>query len=51
MLNHIIDLELLSFTDLQEVIRLAEKIMENPQDYSEACKGKIMGTLFYEPST
>ena len=51
MLNHIIDLELLSFSDLQEIIRLAEKIMKNPQDYAEACKGKIMGTLFYEPST
>ncbi|MEE0930858.1 MAG: aspartate carbamoyltransferase [Acutalibacteraceae bacterium] len=51
MLNHIIDLELLSFSDLQEIVQLAEKIMKNPQDYSEACKGKIMGTLFYEPST
>ncbi len=51
MLNHIIDLELLSFSDLQEIIRLAEKIMKNPRQYSEACKGKIMGTLFYEPST
>lgn len=51
MLNHIIDLELLSFSDLQEIITLAKKIMDNPQDYSETCKGKIMGTLFYEPST
>ncbi|MBQ9375939.1 MAG: aspartate carbamoyltransferase, partial [Ruminococcus sp.] len=30
---------------------LAHKIIENPDDYKEACKGKIMGTLFYEPST
>lgn len=51
MLNHIIDLELLSFSDLQEIITLAKKIMDNPQAYCEACKGKIMGTLFYEPST
>lgn len=51
MLNHIIDLELLSFSDLQEIISLSKKIMDNPQKYSEACKGKIMGTLFYEPST
>lgn len=51
MLNHIIDLELLSFSDLQEIIQLAEKIMKNPSAYSDACKGKIMGTLFYEPST
>lgn len=51
MLNHIIDLELLSFSDLQEIISLSKKIMNNPEKYSEACKGKIMGTLFYEPST
>ena len=51
MLNHIIDLELLSFSDLQEIIRLSQKIMENPEKYNEACKGKIMATLFYEPST
>ncbi len=51
MLNHIIDLELLSFSDLQEIIQLAGKIMKNPKKYSEACKGKILATLFYEPST
>ena len=51
MLNHIIDLELLSFSDLQEIIQLAGKIMKNPEKYSEACKGKILATLFYEPST
>ena len=51
MLNHIIDLELLSFSDLQEIIQLAGKIMRNPEKYSEACKGKILATLFYEPST
>lgn len=51
MLNHIIDLESLSFSDLYEIIHLAEKIMADPAKYSEACKGKIMATLFYEPST
>lgn len=51
MLNHIIDLESLSFSDLYEIINLAEKIMQDPSKYSEACKGKIMATLFYEPST
>ena len=29
----------------------AHKIIEAPEDYIESCKGKIMGTLFYEPST
>ena len=34
-----------------KLLELAHEIKANPQDYSEACKGKIMGTLFYEPST
>lgn len=51
MLNHIIDLEELSFADLQEIIKLSDIIMKNPENYSNACKGKILATLFYEPST
>lgn len=51
MLNHIIDLEELSFSDLQEIVNLADSIMQNPKKYSDACKGKILATLFYEPST
>lgn len=34
-----------------KILELAHEIKENPDNYSEACKGKIMGTLFYEPST
>ena len=34
-----------------KLLELAHEIKENPEDYAEACKGKIMGTLFYEPST
>ncbi|MGN0634486.1 MAG: aspartate carbamoyltransferase [Oscillospiraceae bacterium] len=33
------------------LVELAHDIMTNPQDYARACEGKIMGTLFYEPST
>lgn len=33
------------------LLELAHEIRENPQDYAKACDGKIMGTLFYEPST
>lgn len=35
----------------EKLLELGHKIKENPSDYAEACKGKIMGTLFYEPST
>ncbi len=34
-----------------KLLDLGHKIVQNPAAYSEACKGKIMGTLFYEPST
>lgn len=34
-----------------KILSLAHEIIENPDNYKEACKGKIMGTLFYEPST
>lgn len=49
--KHVIDLEDISKEELMEIIGLANKIMANPQEYSEACKGKILATLFYEPST
>lgn len=34
-----------------KILNLAHEIIENPDNYKEACKGRIMGTLFYEPST
>ncbi len=49
--KHVIDLEDISREELMEIIELANKIMANPEEYSEACKGKILATLFYEPST
>lgn len=49
--KHLIDLEKLSSEELMEIITLANEIKSSPQDYSEVCKGKILATLFYEPST
>lgn len=49
--RHVIDLEDLTFSQLQQTISLAGKIMKEPQKYGDACKGKILATLFYEPST
>lgn len=51
MIKNLIDLEDLPFSDLKEIITLAGKIKDKPEDYCEACRGKIMATLFYEPST
>ncbi len=49
--KHVIDLEDLSKSELMEIITLANQIMANPAEYADACKGKILATLFYEPST
>ena len=52
MLNkNLIDLEALSVTQIDKLIRKARKIMQSPADYRHACAGKILATLFYEPST
>ncbi|MDE5869836.1 MAG: aspartate carbamoyltransferase [Muribaculaceae bacterium] len=50
-MRHIIDPTDLSREELDEVINLALDIIENREKYSEACKGKKLATLFYEPST
>lgn len=51
MFENVIDLEEISADKLQKVIDLACKIKKNPAEYSESCHGKILATLFYEPST
>lgn len=49
--NHLIDLDNYTVSRWNEIISLAQEIMRNPQNYADSCKGKIMATLFYEPST
>ena len=49
--RNLIDLEDISQQDLDEIIRLAGMIKENPSIFTDACHGKVMATLFYEPST
>jgi aspartate carbamoyltransferase catalytic subunit len=34
-----------------KIIALGSKIADNPNEYAHKCDGKIMATLFYEPST
>lgn len=49
--NHLIDLNDLSKAQWEEIVELAIRISKNPGKYADACKGKILATLFYEPST
>ncbi len=41
----------LSTEEIDDLIKTADDIMKNPEMYSDACRGKILGTLFFEPST
>ncbi len=50
-MRHLIDPLDFSVEEIDELLILAEDIAENPQNYSDVCKGKILATLFYEPST
>ncbi len=49
--NHMIDLDRLSVREIMDLIGLADSIRSNPWAYRESCRGRIMATLFYEPST
>ena len=50
-MRHVIDILDLSVEELQELIDTAVDIIENPSKYSDACRGKKLATLFFEPST
>jgi aspartate carbamoyltransferase catalytic subunit len=41
----------MSAQEVTDLIDLAIEIDANPQGYADRCKGKIMASLFYEPST
>ncbi len=49
--RHIIDASDLSIEELNLIIDLALEMRANTESFSNLCKGKILATLFYEPST
>ncbi|RKD20887.1 aspartate carbamoyltransferase [Caminicella sporogenes DSM 14501] len=50
-LKHLIGLQDYSTKEIKEIVDLGEKISLSPEKYSNKCHGKILATLFYEPST
>ncbi len=50
-MRSLIDILDFSVSELDELISVAEDIMENPEKYNEKCKNKKLATLFFEPST
>ena len=50
-MKNIINILDLSVEEIDELIAVADDIMANPARYEEACRHKILATLFFEPST
>lgn len=50
-MKHIISPTDLTVSELNELLALAEEIIQDPKKFSEVCRGQKLATLFYEPST
>ena len=51
MMRSIIDVPDLTPEELDALMDTAEDIIARPEKYSDACRGKKLATLFFEPST
>ena len=50
-MRHLLDTTDLSVSEIDDIIALADDIIENKKEYSKICEGKQLATLFFEPST
>ncbi len=50
-MRHMLDIIDWSLEDLDTLMDTADDIIARPDDYADACRRKILATLFYEPST
>ena len=51
IMRHLLNPLDLTVDEITDILDLASDIEKNPPKYKEACKGKKIATLFYEPST
>lgn len=49
--RHLIEPMDFTILELEEIFDYADKIIKSPENFSHICDGKILATLFYEPST
>lgn len=49
--KHLIDIKDLTVKEIDDLIKVANDIINNKEKYSNVCNGKILATLFFEPST
>ena len=50
-MENLIDIMQLSTEEIDELVKTGCDIMEHPAEYAHKCDGRILATLFFEPST
>ena len=50
-MKHLIGINDFTIEELAELIKVGQDISLHPQNYLDKMRGKVMATLFFEPST
>lgn len=50
-LRHLLSITDLDIAEIDDLIRVSEDIVKNKAKYADACRGKKLASLFFEPST
>ena len=49
--RHLVDPQDLQLNELDQLCTLADRIQKNQSQYRDLCRGQVLATLFFEPST
>ncbi|HHX69877.1 MAG: aspartate carbamoyltransferase [Miniphocaeibacter sp.] len=49
--RNLIEINDFTNSEIMDIMLLAQDIIKSPENFSNLCNGKILGTLFFEPST
>ena len=50
-MRHLIDITDFSVKEIEDILDLADDMVAHPENYRESLRGRILATLFFEPST
>lgn len=50
-MRHLIDITDFSVREIESILDLADDMIAHPENYRESMRGRILATLFFEPST
>jgi len=49
--RHLVQPDDFTIEEIESILDLGMKMKKTPEDYTRVCEGKLLATLFYEPST